>query len=193
MQKTQILSTFRRSAGEIKKTRTLVFCSLMLAIQVLLNTYVSLYVTQGIRITFGYLAVASVALLYGPVPAMLNAVLADLLCYLIKPAGPYFPGFTLSAALGGLVYGLFLYNKELKLWRILAAKAIIDVCINLLLNSLWLQLLYGSAFFVMLPGRAFKNLCQYPVDILLLLPVLMTVQRTLGNARARRQDCGKID
>ncbi len=40
--------------------------------------------------------------------------LADLIGATLFPAGPFFAGFTLSAFLTGLIYGLILYKREKK-------------------------------------------------------------------------------
>ena len=98
---------------------------------------------------------------------------------MIKPTGPYFPGFTLTTALTGLVFGLFLYKGQTKLWRMAAAKVLINLLLNLLLNSLWLKLLYGSAFWAMLPTRLVKNAALLPIEIALLWLILVPVRKYL--------------
>lgn len=155
----------------LKDTRKLIYCALLIALQTALNSLAAIPLGSTIRITFGYLAVAVNAVLLGPFPAMAGAMTADLLGCIIRPMGPFFPGFTLSAGLGGLVYGIAFYKRDITLWRVMAAKLIIDICINVLLNTLWLKILYGNAFFALLPSRMLKNLIQYPVDVILLLPV----------------------
>lgn len=171
------------SAAELKNVRVLARCALLLAIQVVLGLIAAIPIGPSIRISFGYLAVASVGALFGPVPAMINGALADVLGSLIKPIGPYFPGFTLSAMLGGLVYGLCFYQYRICLKNVLLAKLIIDIAINLLLNTLWLDLLYGKAFMAILPARALKNLLQYPVDVALLYPLLIWLRRRFPEVR----------
>jgi len=156
----------------LKETRRLIYCALLIALQTALNSLAAIPLGSTIRITFGYLAVAVNAVLLGPFPAMAGAMVADLLGCIIRPMGPFFPGFTLSAGLGGLIYGLAFYRRNVNIWRVLAAKLMIDVCINVVLNTLWLKILYGNAFFVLLPSRLIKNLIQYPIDVLLLLPVV---------------------
>ena len=156
----------------LKETRKLIYCALLIALQTALNTLAAIPLGSTIRITFGYLAVAVNAVLLGPFPAMAGAMIADLIGCVLRPMGPFFPGFTLSAGMGGLIYGMMFYKKDVKLWRILAAKLMIDIIVNVLLNTLWLKILYGNAFFALLPSRLIKNLIQYPVDVLLLYPVV---------------------
>ena len=163
---------FLESIRGLRETRKLVYCALLIALHTALNTLASIPLGSTIRISFGYLATAANAVLLGPAPAMIGATITDLLGCLLKPMGPFFPGFTISAGAGGLIYGMVLYKKEITLWRVLWAKLLIDVIANILLNTLWLKMLYGNAFFALLPTRALKNLIQYPVDMLLLYPVV---------------------
>lgn len=141
--------------------------------QVVLGQLASIQLGTSIRVSFGYLAVSATAVLLGPFPAMASAAFADILGYILKPVGEYFPGFTLSAALGGLIYGFAFFERRISIPRVLLAKLAINVLVNLLLNTLWLKLLYGNAFFAILPARALKNLIQYPVDVCLLYPIVL--------------------
>ena len=71
--------------------------------------------------------------------------LADVLGAVLFPIGAYFPGFTLTAFLMGLCYGLFLKGKQ-SFPRILGAVAVHQLVLSLLLNSLWISVLYGSPY-----------------------------------------------
>ncbi len=166
---------FVQSARELKRVRSLVMAAMLLAVQVVLGLVASIPVGPSIRISFGYLALSTAGALLGPAVAPVNGALADVIVFLIRPTGPYFPGFTITGLVSGLIYGLMLYQRDLTLTRLLATKLLIDVVCNLLLNTLWIHMLYGKAFLVLLPGRALKNLLQYPVDVLLLYPVMKKV------------------
>ena len=85
--------------------------------------------------------------------------------------------------MSGAIYGAMLYDREVSLKRVLLTKLLIDVICNLLLNTLWLNLLYGKAFFAILPARALKNLLQYPVDVILLYPLLKLARRVYAPHR----------
>lgn len=52
----------------------------------------------------------------------------------------FFPGFTLTAALRGLTYGLLLHKKPVTFPRCLAANAAVSILWGLLLNAVWLSL-----------------------------------------------------
>jgi len=77
--------------------------------------------------------------------------------------------------LTGLVFGLFLYKKKLKLWRVIVSKACINIFLNLLLNTYWLAGLYGEGYLAMLPARLGKNLILLPLEVTLIFLVLKVV------------------
>jgi ECF transporter S component (folate family) len=71
--------------------------------------------------------------------------LGDFIGAVLFPIGPYFPGFTLTAFLTGTVFGLFLHKRQTIL-RILGAVAVNQLVLSLLLQTLWISLLYGSPY-----------------------------------------------
>lgn len=179
MNRSGFAGMFVSSMRELKKTKSLVVAAMLLAIQVVLGLFAAIPFGNTIRISFGYLALSSTGALLGPAAAMINGALADLLGCVIKPIGPYFPGFTITGMVSGLIYGSMLYRRDITLRRVLLTKLLIDVVCNLLLNTLWLNILYGKAFWAILPSRALKNLAQYPVDVILMYPVLRKIRKVV--------------
>ena len=47
-------------------------------------------------------------MLFGPGVGGAVGALSDILGYAVRPTGPYFPGFTVTAALSGVIFGLLL-------------------------------------------------------------------------------------
>ena len=80
----------------------------------------------------------------------------------------YFPGFTLTAVVAGLFWGLWLYPRRVSLWRAIGAKVCINLFCNIGLNTLWLTLTGGKAMSVLLVARVPKNLLMLPVEIAVL-------------------------
>lgn len=103
---------FRQSAQELKQVRTLTGVAMLLAMSVVISFTASVRVTETIKIGLGYLITALLGMLYGPFTAALAAGAGDLIKYLLKPDGAYFFGFTLTAMLGGVVYGVFFTEKN---------------------------------------------------------------------------------
>ncbi len=132
-------------------TKTLVLMAMLTALEIVLSRFLSIS-AWNTKIGFAFVPVVLAALLLGPLYAAIVAALADFLGAILFPVGAYFPGFTLTAFLMGLVYGLFLYRKQ-GFWRILAAVALHQLILSLLLNTLWISVLYGSPFAPLLVSR----------------------------------------
>lgn len=152
----------------------LVVCGMMIAVDVVLARLASLNTTTE-RLGLSLFAVAIVAYLYGPISAMVVHSLSDLLGAILFPNGPVFLGFTLTAALIGLIYGVCLY-RNVSIWRILLAVVVTQLVCTLGLNTLWLSMLYHKAFVVFLPGRLIQAAIVAPVQ-LVGLPFLLRALR----------------
>lgn len=174
----KIKNLFLDSARESKKTRTLVLTALFIALNVAMDVLgLRIQLTQELRISFGFLTNAMIGMLFGPVVGLTAGAATDILSYLMHPAGAYFPGFTLTAMLGGLFYGLGLYKHKMTIGRALLTKTAVSLFLNICLNSLWLKLLYGKALMIILPARIGKNLMALPFEVALLYLVGRIVER----------------
>lgn len=172
-----VRSQFSDSLRALSRTRTITSAGLLLAIQMVLSSYGVIEVTDSLKISLAHLAIAPTAILFGPVVAGIQGALSDILGFMLKPTGPYFPGFTLSAALLGVIYGMLLYKTKRTTWQIIAARTIVCLFVNIVLNTVFLTLLYGPSRLATLPVRVIKNLVQLPIDCLLLGMVSKAVKR----------------
>lgn len=182
-------SMFVRSAQELKRPKSLVMLSMLLACHVVLGFF-QLQVTDFLRISFAALPIGVAGMLYGPTAALLLGALGDPIKYLVSPTGPFFPGFTLSAAVTGLLFGLLLYGmhqnfapcrkkRVVAILRVAAAQLLNTLLVDLLLHTLWLSCLYGTPMAVLLPMRAVKCALMFPVEGVLLYLLLAAVARFL--------------
>ena len=159
-------SIFVSSVDELKNLRHLAILSMLTALCVILGFF-QLQLGDFMSISFGFLAVGMMGELFGPAAACLGAGVSDLLSYFLHPSGAFFPGFTLSACIGGIIYGFFLYKKRtLSFGRILLAMLTVGVFVNLFLNTLWLTILYGYGYIAMLPLRLLKECVTIPFNSL---------------------------
>ncbi len=165
------------SLRSLKRAQTLTTVGILLSVQMVLSSYGMIEVSDSLRISLAHLALAPTAMLFGPVAAAMQGALSDILGFLLKPTGPYFPGFTLSALLNGLIYGMLLYRTKRSTLHIVLARLMIVVLVNILLNTVFLTMLYGPSRLATLPARALKNLIQLPVDCVLLTFVCRFVDR----------------
>lgn len=174
---------FRQSAQELKQVRTLTGVAMLLAMSVVISFTASVRVTETIKIGLGYLITALLGMLYGPFTATLAAGAGDLIKYLLKPDGAYFFGFTLTAMLGGVVYGVFFYREKCTIPRAIASKATVSLLLNCLLNTVWVSWLYGMPFLGALGPRVIKNLMALPFEIVLLYVVLNGMNKVIQRAK----------
>ena len=145
---------------DVKK---LIQISLLIAIEVILTRFCSIQ-TPIVRIGFGFLPIAMIGMMYGPLSAGVAYAIGDLLGVALFPTGSFFPGFTITAFLTGIVYGVFLYNKP-KTWpRIIGAVLTVCLVINLGLDTLWLSILMGKGYIALLPTRIMKAVLMIPVQ-----------------------------
>lgn len=168
-----------KSFQELKSLKTVMACGLLAALAVILSYVASVDLGPFIKIGFSGIPNRVTDFLFGPFVGGVFGGMLDLLKYFIKPSGPFFPGFTLDAILGGIIYGFFLYRRPVKLWRLLAAGFLVKAIVNCGLNTLWISMLYGKAFMVLLPARALKNLIMWPIDAMILFFVLTAVEKTV--------------
>lgn len=156
------------------RVKTIVFTAIFISLTVIF-THVFAIQTPFIRISFGFLPVALFAMLFGPIKGACMAALADLLGCLIFSPGLYFPGFTVSAFLSGLIYGYFFYNKKITLTKIIFVSSIIFILIDLFLNTLWLCALYQKAAQVFFLSRFIKGAILLPIQISIIYTVYKAV------------------
>lgn len=180
----KMISIFKESAKELKNVQVLTIASLLTAMNSILGLF-SIVIGDFIRISFSFLAMALAGMLYGPVVSGILGGLGDLINYMLRPTGPYFPGFTFNAVLSGVIYGLCLYQKPISLKRIFAAKLIIVIIVDLILTTTWLCILYGQGFMVLLPLRALKAVIMLPVETAMLYFVASRVTSILGIKNTR--------
>jgi len=170
----------------MKKTKVIVFMSILTALNVLLTHVVPLIKTDFVRISFGFIPLSIGSMLFGPVIGGIGGAVSDLMGMAVAPNGPYFPGFTLSAFLSGAIYGLFLYRKPKSLARVSLAVLCVTIFVNLGLNTLWLTILQGKGFLAILPARVLQNAVTSVVQIVLISLVWRYVGRSIENEYLRQ-------
>ncbi len=147
--------------------RTVVYLGVLTALEIVLSRFLSIS-AWNMKIGFSFVPVAAAAMLFGPLAGGIVGALGDLLGAVLFPIGPYFPGFTLTAFLTGAVFGLFLHRRRTAL-ATLGAVAVNQLLLSLLLNTLWISLLYGSPFLPLLTTRLVQCAILAPVQFAVLL------------------------
>lgn len=170
---------WRSAFGEMKRLRSLAMAAVVCALSVVVGgLYIPL--SPSLQIHFTFLVVAVGCAVYGPVTGMMVAAAADLINYfLFQSAFPYFPGYMLSEMLASLVFGLFLYQRKITVYKIFWSKVLVNLPINVALGALWSWMLYDKGYIADLWLRLVKNALLLPLEVIamavlfrLLIPML---------------------
>ncbi len=139
------------SERKLSPTHRLVLMAMLAAVQIVLSRFLSINL-WNLKIGFSFVPIALAGMLLGPFAAGLTGAVADIVGATLFPSGVFFPGFTLTAFLTAFGYGCFLY-KKLDMTHILGAVLFSEIIGTLLLNTLWLSMLYGTPFIPLLLPR----------------------------------------
>lgn len=131
--------------------------------------------TKTIQLGFGFVIVVIASYLYGPVWSAAMAGLTDVIGTLVS-GQVYNPGFTLSAILGAIVYGWFLYGHKSSIKRIVISQLLIMLVVNLVLNTLWISLMYQTPYVTFLMTRILKEVVTTPIQIIIIYFLLNSPQ-----------------
>lgn len=170
-----IIKYHNRFKTDIRKPRTLIICAMMIALNIVLGYY-TLWISSYLRIGFGFVTQPVVTFLFGPLAGCMTGILQDIVSYILNPTGGAFnPVYSLCVGISGMIYGIILYNKPVKFWRVFLTKLIIVLFANIILNSIALAPTTGSGFIGILPARIIKNLLLLPIQTVIVYIILRFV------------------
>lgn len=140
---------------QLLNTKNLAIIGMLIALDIIFTRFWMIQTPQ-IRISLGFFAIALIGMLYGPIIGGIAAGLSDIIGWSIAPYAPFFPGFTLTAVLLGVIFGYFLHKPHTALGSYILSAASVTVICDTLLNTLWLSLLQNVPFISLLMTRAIK-------------------------------------
>ena len=151
----------------------LILTAILISLNFVLERIVPSYKILSQDINFGFIAIAFAASFLGIPYAIAVAGLGDLLGSLLMPFGPYFPGFTATNCVYGLILALALY-KNATLPKVVLGVLVNKIVCSMLLNNLWIAMLYYGGvhtFFAVLatrlPGIAIMTAVETIVFVLI--------------------------
>lgn len=127
-------------------------------------------------ISFTYLFFAIICMIYGPVYGFVVGVFSDIIGFFMPSGGGIFNlGYTLQAALTGMIYGLFFFKTKVTFTKVLTAR----ILVNFVMNVIYGSFLYIFVYYVddtMTLSRylelvkSYALLLSLPKNIVYLLP-----------------------
>lgn len=191
---------WRDAAAELKDTKMLVVTALMVALRIVLKPF-AIYIAPQLAIQTAMLATALGAMIFGPVVAIPAAIVSDTIGFIIYPTGDYFLPFVLTEIGSTMIYALCLYRAKVTPIRVITARFLICLFINVILQQVifaWQYMYMGNPESaseqiqsIMSVARIFKNLCFFPIEsvvLTLFLRFLLPVTQ-----RAKLTYCGDAD
>lgn len=137
------------SALELKSVYGLAVAAMLLAIRVVLGLFANATLPMfgnTVKISAAFLPIAAAGALLGPIPAMLVGALGDVLSYIISPSGAYIPGFTISGALTGLIYGFAFYKNKITIPRVVGGWFANMLLVETFLAAFWFYEFFNPGF-----------------------------------------------
>jgi ECF transporter S component (folate family) len=160
----------------LKKLITLAF---LVAISVLLGRIFDLRIpvtgVETLRLGLGALPIMLAGLSFGPFYGALAGGVADLIGIWLFPQGPFFPHFTLTSMLNGLLPPL-LVRPPYKFISVFWAVAVTRICVHSLLLSYFLAYLFHLHFLLIMLPNLFGQIIFIPVFAYLLYKLLKLEQ-----------------
>jgi Predicted membrane protein len=141
---------------------------IMIAIEVVTHRMLGIQ-TPIVQIHFGFIPIVVVALLYGPFYSGLAWAIADTIGTLLFPTGAFFPGFTITAFISGVIFGIFLYKSKKTILNTILAVLIVNIFMTLALDMYWIYVISGQTFIALLPSRLIKCAVMIPTQIIAIL------------------------
>lgn len=145
----------------MSRTKKIVIMGLAAAIMVCIGKFsihINLFGFTAIKVGFGFVITFLISTQIDPISGALVAAVADVVHSLLFPIGPYFPGFTLTSFLSGLLVG-YLYRAMIKICKgkVTFVSCFIPTVITkvfiAVLNTVWLWLLFSKTPFLILLGH----------------------------------------
>ena len=164
--------------------KTITSVAMLISVEIIMSRFLAI-TTPIVKISFAFIPIVIIAHMYGPLYSSLAAAIADIIGALLFPVGPYFLGFTVTAFLAGLTYGLFLYKRNVTKLSIVTMVLTISIVLNLGLDTLWLYIITGKAFLVLLLPRIMKTLLMFPFQISVIYLVIkksITIKKLIYNS-----------
>lgn len=182
---------FKDSTNELKKITTLTVCGMLMALSIVLRS-LALNITPDLRITFAFLGIMIIAMLYGPVVCVISNIGIDVIGYFLDgfKARDYNFGLLAVKIIMSMIYGVFLYKKTTGKSIIIngmISRVIVVLLCNLVLNSCVLYYCYTNrnfpfmsasewdAFKVWFTPRLIKNTVMLPIELAMIAFLLPAV------------------
>lgn len=187
-----MLGKLKQSLYEFKSVYSLAIIAMLLALRVVLGIFANLSLPafgNTVKLSASFLPIAIAGSLFGPFAGGLVGALGDVISFIVAPTGgAFFPGFTISGLLTGLIYGFAFYKNQTTLPRVIIGWVVNMLVVETFLAAYWLWILYGQTadYMVYLSARFISEAIKCVPEILLIFLVGKLTTRIKINKKATR-------
>lgn len=168
----------------MNKSKRILLCALFTASCIVLERILSIR-TNIVTIGFSFVPIMLGAIILGPKYSTFIATISDIIGALLFPTGSYFFGFTITAFLTGLTYGLLLHRDNFKIDKSFIIRLIISTIIvtgifNGVLNTIWIFIISSGASKIIIPIRVIKELVMVPIKVITILSICKILEERIN-------------
>ena len=162
----------KNQSKNLNRLIELAVLAMLIALEIALSRFVPVVSTQQIKISFAFVPVVIASYLYGIKGGAIVGGVSDVIGAVLFPVGAYFPGFTLTAVLDGVVFGFFLSKKREDKFnpflRIFLSVLISQVVLSWGLNTLWISVMYHNPYPALLMTRLVQTVVMALIKAVLI-------------------------
>ena len=164
-------------------TKEIALMGMLVALNVIMAELCKIVIIPNVLVlSLGFMPLALSGMIFGVVPTVVVAVVADVIGALLFSSGSFYFGYTLTAFTTGLLFGLFLHKKDLRVIHVVICQLLVSLLCYAFMNSLWaLNWVTKTAASEYIGVRLMAQLGTFPVYTLILL-VLRRYRKTLERA-----------
>lgn len=182
----------KRNQNGIFSTRNLILMAALIAMQIILARFLSIQVSDILRISFESVPVILAGMWLGPLSGAIVALVADILGTIIHGYGVWFPPIALGPILVGVISGLstkYVFRSDLsstrESWKVVATVLVAGIVNSFLITTvtttMYSIIVMGNtnAFSVLLWSNFLGRLASKPVPILVNAVLVAVVNRAV--------------
>ena len=182
----------KRNQNGIFSTRNLILMAALIAMQIILARFLSIQVSDILRISFESVPVILAGMWLGPLSGAIVALVADILGTIIHGYGIWFPPIALGPILVGVISGLstkYVFRSDLsstrESWKVVATVLVAGIVNSFLIGTvtttMYSIIVMGNtnAFSVLLWSNFLGRLASKPVTILVNAVLVAVVNRAV--------------
>ena len=174
-------------------TQNLVMMAALIAMQIILARFLSIQVSDTLRISFESIPVILAGMWLGPLPGAIVAIIADLLGTIISGYGVWFPPLVLGPMMVGILSGVstkYIFRSPLAdtkdLWKVLVTAITVGIlnsfCFGLIGSTLYSCLMVRhdtTVFWILLGTNFIQRLTTKPLTIFVNTVMVVIINRAV--------------